>query len=82
MCVGAGRQALEPATAIGHLPEEVQGTLFVRVEHDPLAVCRPERRLVLTGIERQPCQRLAPQLVQPDLIPLFFDLHRQARPVG
>ena len=82
MRVGAGGQALEPATAIRHLPEEVQRSLFVRVEHDPLAVCRPERRFVLTRIERQPCQRLAAQLVQPDLIPLFCDLHRHARSVG
>src|SRR5262249_18355410 len=60
-------QPLQVSTAVDHPPIHVKRAVFVGVEHDPFPVWRPHGTIVRGSLERETSQRLACEIVQPDL---------------
>src|SRR5579863_5274597 len=63
----AGCQSLQPATAVGKLPVEVQSPFLIRVKRYPLTVWRPNWATVNAPFERESTQCFPREIVEPNL---------------
>src|ERR1700674_1812330 len=82
MGVLAAVQPLQPTAAVGLLPENVQLPILARIKRYPLAIRCPNRAIVPIPLKREPGQRLAGEIVQPDLRFLLRDIHGYPPTVG
>src|SRR4029077_19457149 len=80
--VAARGQPLGGAGAISRLPPETQLAAAVRAKDDPPVVRRPRGKPVQARIERQPRERRATQVPDPEVALLIEARERDARSIG
>ena len=79
--VGTRGQALDGPRVVGRLPEEVGDARAGRREDDAPAVRRPDRDLIVGWRIRQPRQRLAREIPDPEVVLLIANVERHPRAV-